>query len=307
MSSHRPHIHIICDNKDTSLYPLLDALAIHFEPHAYLTRDLFLVGSESANYSWKCINECDYVIFLIGMSYGELNNTGVSQLHISYLNAKTKNKPIAVFVTNDDSNRPRQLLDLIQVVNTQVECIYPIAQSTNIKHLLIDLDKNFIKPHKSKKTESTPHKTKSTNETLSFLPSSTGKSDTTPTKTKLNPQDEVLLNCTAHAFRGGTLIEATFLATTTWQAILASLDNALAFNSQGLWRALNTLVTPQAMPAIKATQPTVHAISRCQVVKADMLWVEEELQMAQWIAPTPTSTGTKSTWYMTDSAKKYLT
>lgn len=305
MSSHRPHIHIICDNKDTSLYPLLDALTIHFEPHAHLTRDLFLVGSESANYSWKCINECDYVIFLIGMSYGELNNTGVSQLHISYLNAKTKNKPIAVFMTDDDNHRPRQLLDLIQVVNTQVECIYPVAQSTNLKLLLIELDKNFIKPQKTKKTETTP-KTKSTNEISPFASSNITKGDLSPTKAKLNLQDEVLLNCTAHAFRGGTLIEVTFLATTTWQAILASLDNALAFNSQGLWRALNTLVTPQAMPAIKATQPAVHAISRCQVVKADMLWVEEELQTAQWIAPTPTSTSAKPTWYMTDSAKKHL-
>lgn len=308
MPNHRHHIHLICDSQDESLYPLLDALAIHFERHAHLTKDLFLVGSESANYSWRCIHDCDCVFMLIGQSYGELNNTGVSQLHISYLNAKTKNKPIIALITGDQ-DRPRQLTDLIQVVKEQVSHIFYVNDSTKYQQLLADIYdvvENTVSP--------TPKASKNTlNTLLSELPNSPAslpKLDptlgNTSTKTAPSLQDEVLLNCNAHAFRGGTLIEVGFMATTTWRAILSSLDKSLAFNSQGLWRLLNTLITPQAMPAVQRSHPMVHAISRCQVTKADIVWVQDELQSSGWIIPSPMPTAGKPTWRISETAKKAL-
>lgn len=305
MPNHRHHIHLICDSKDASLYPLLDALAIYFERHAHITKDLFLVGSDSANYSWRCIHDCDCAFMLIGKSYGELNNTGVSQLHISYLNARTKNKPLIVFVIDNDDDRPRQLADLIQVVKEQVSPIFYVDDNTQYNQLLTEvydmLDGSFMGE------TSTPATL--TSKISPDLPSSLARFEpTSNTVHKPLPslQDEVLLNCTAHAFRGGTLIEAGFMATTTWRAILSSLDKSLAFNNQGLWRLLNTLITAQALPAVQTSDPSVHAISRCQVIKADIVWVQEELLSLGWIVPNPVPTAGKPTWRISETAKKAL-
>lgn len=305
MPHHRHHIHLICDSKDTSLYPLLDAIILYFERHVHISKDLFLVGSDSANYSWRCINDCDCVFMLIGQSYGELNNTGVSQLHISYLNAKTKNKPIVAFIT-DDSDRPRALNDLIQIVKEQVSEIFYITKTTEYKGLfgrIYDIFDATFMPN----ILPTPITTTAANIAPDLL-SSLGFETVIKRTNKPAPnlQDEVLLNCTAHAFFGGTLIEVSFMATTTWHTILSSLNKTLAFNSQGLWRLLNELVTPQAMPTIQISRPDVHAVSRCQVAQSDVLWVQEQLHTSGWIAPrTLPSTG-KPTWRISDTAKKAL-
>lgn len=301
VSNHRPHIHIICDSKDATLHPLLDAITVCFESCAYLTYDLFITGSDSASYSWQCINKCQFVFILIGKNYGELSNTGVSQLHVSYLNAKTKNRPLIAFIT-DETERPRQLTDLITLVESQAQTIHQINPTTHLK-LLLEKVKPTITPCKNGFDNLNLQNSKTT---PNLAPSSLNYESLIPKKIAPRPQDEVLLNCNAHAFRGGTLIEVAFLANVTWQMILASLDSSLAFTSQGLWRMLNDLVTPQAMPAIKVNNPMVHAISRCQIAKADMLWVEEELAESGWIVPAPISTPTKPTWRMSDSAKKIL-
>ena len=272
LPTHRHHIHLICDAKDPSLYGLQDALTIFFEQRAFLTKDLFGTTSEAANYSWRCINNCDCVFVLLGESYGSLTNTGVSQLHISYLNAKTKRKPMAVFVL-ETSERPRQLSDLLAMIKEQVTQVHNITPSTDLALLFTDayeiatIDKLAV---------SAPIVNKPKVSTIS---------PRLKHKTPVNLADEVLLNCTAHAFTGGTLIEVAFMAKTKWQSILHALQqHGISFSIQGLWRVLNDTITPQAMPAVKHLYPDVHAISRCQVTKADVLWVEDELLNANFIA-----------------------
>lgn len=251
---------------------------------------------------------------LIGQSYGELNNTGVSQLHISYLNAKTKNKPIIALIT-DDQDRPRQLTDLIQVVKEQVSHIFYVNNATKHQQLLADvydIIENTFTPKTPLKSTTSTISTQTVSDLPSSLSSLTSMPRYEPTfgtaggKPVPSLQDEVLLNCNAHAFRGGTLIEVGFMATTTWRAILSSLDKSLAFNGQGLWRVLNTLITPQAMPAVQRSHPMVHAISRCQVTKADIVWVQDELQSSGWIIPSPTPSAGKPTWRISETAKKAL-
>lgn len=302
MPTHRHHIHIICDSKDSSLYALQDSIAIFFEEQC-LSKDLFESGNSAANYSWRCINRSDFVLVLIGQTYGKLNSTGVSQLHISYLNAKTKNKPMAVLIM-DNPDRPRQLKDLISIISGQTEHIYPITPNEPIDTILKDAYQQLINTNTLPTSIPTAHRHHSTNKTL------LGYTQPSPNQTQslAKLSDELLLNCTAHAFQGGTLIETTFVAYTTWQAILNSLKNTtMAFSLQGLWRILNDIITSQAMPAVKALHPNVHAISRCQVAKADVIWVQEELLSLGWITPIQAHALTKPAWRTTDFAKNLTT
>ena len=88
----RYHAHVI---KVADEQPLASAqLALFFEQQAFLTQDLAVISTDTINYSRRCIEKCDFVIMLIGDSYGQTNMSGVSQMHLSYLTAKAKRKPL---------------------------------------------------------------------------------------------------------------------------------------------------------------------------------------------------------------------
>lgn len=339
MPTHRHHIHLICDPNDSSLHSLKDQLAIFFEQRAFLTQDLHAIGPESSGYSWRCINNCDFVFLLIGSHYGALTNTGVSQLHISYLNAKTKNKPLVALILSATQapNRSKQLSDFITVITKQVSHIHHLNQETDIAVLLMDIYHTLVDsatsplgvnldaiPESNKISPSITNKPnpaaffQPTPKSLSRLPSHGSKSSVpkiayehalTPLTNNAHPsiKDQVLLKCTAHAFKGGTLIEVGFIAATTWQAILIALiKTGMSFSIQGLWRILNDIVAPQAMPVVRLSHPDVHAISRCQATKADVMWVQEQLLSANWITKSPASINNKETWRPTETAKKLV-
>ncbi len=362
MLNRRHHIHLICDSKDDSLYAIQDHLAVFFEQRAFFTKDLFSVGAHSANYSWRCINACHYSIVLLGDSYGTLTNTGVSQLHISYLNAKTKNKPMVALIRKNHSDN-RQLLDLIQTIQKQLAHVYYLDDDSDVEAMLSEAYIALTDEHNEQgwmtsdvleatleaqiearqerqqqriQQQADAHKAdaRSSNhdikaDTSSLFHTSSEDLDMafaalddsrTPAVTALDDEvlgnatslltpsldDDLLVSCTAHAFQGGTLIEVAFMAATTWRSLLSALvHSGQAFSLQGFWRLLNELITPQAMQAVKASHPNVHAISRCQVTKADMLWIQEELSGAGWIHQV-THAPNKQMWQTSELAKGVL-
>lgn len=296
MPNRRQHIHLICDNNDASLHPLRDAVVMFFENKVTITYDLFTATAETANYSWRCINACDWTIMLVGDSYGQLTNTGVSQLHISYLNAKTKNKPISILVIPSET-RPRQLLDLLTIIQNQGQDVYHVDEDTHIGDLLEALQYT----HLPEKAKSAPKPTATA--TVSDKPKKTVKEPIVPQKVAPFLQDEVLLSCQAHAFRGGTLIEVGFMAKTTWQEVLQTLAGVPSFSSQGLLRLLSDLVSTQAMPTVRTMHPDVHAISRCQIAKSDIAWLQKELREVGWIGKLNFG---RDVWQLTDAAKQRI-
>ena len=113
-----------------------------------------------------------------------------------------------------------------------------------------------------------------------------------------------MINCTAHAFEDSTLHEVAFMASVNWRELVVRLINHdLPFSSQGLARKLNELVTPNAPAIIQIEHPNAHAISRIQVIKADLQWVHEELANAGWIIALDAA---KDMWGVSDFAKSTI-
>ncbi len=150
MPEKRYHIHVICSPDDQ--VEMLDGLAIFMEKRAFLTRDLMQGDNESAGYSRRCIDACDYLIMVVGDSYGKLNNTGVSQLHLSYIYAKTKAKPIVIFLKlhQDNATLSRQLADFTRMIEQQNSgSIYYYDEDVCVQEFLAPVYRKFIREHKS--------------------------------------------------------------------------------------------------------------------------------------------------------------
>jgi hypothetical protein len=55
------------------------------------------------------IDDCDYFVLLIGSRYGELSASGVSYVHLEYIYAITKQKPVLVILHEAPDSRPPEV------------------------------------------------------------------------------------------------------------------------------------------------------------------------------------------------------
>ena len=65
----------------------------------------------STSIARRQIDDCDYVVILLGSQYGEQSVSGVGYMHLEYIYAMTKQKPVIVFMHEDPESRDAVLHD----------------------------------------------------------------------------------------------------------------------------------------------------------------------------------------------------
>lgn len=324
------HIHVICDL--TWQQPLADELAVFFENKAFLTYDLCGSHAQAASYSRRCIDACDYVLVILIDSYGTLNNTGVSQLHLSYLNARTRKKPMLILLKShrDTSKLDRAFSDLLRLVEQQQHPhTHYYDYDTDLAQLLgyayDKLLENYVgigwirakNAIKTAITNAALAQTKSSAEqgmlavtaaqakTVTRIPPVTEKSVSVGDD-GVAATDQIQVQYTAHAYEHGNLTEVSLMTELSWQHILHSLNATMpTFSLHGLQRCLNDLVGIGVTQRVKQTMPEVHAVSRCQVANIDVQRIQSQLLASQWIqTDSNSSRPNRVVWKITDQGKR---
>ena len=324
MPNRRYHIHIICADNDQLL--VLDSLAIFFQSRAFLTYDVSSQLPKASLYGRQCIDSCDYALMLIGDSYGTVQRNGVSQMHLSYLNAKAKLKPLLILIKNHhpDASISRQLQEFIKSVTRQDNTIYYYDTETDIEPLLVQAYYNAVTNHQvvGGWLRANEEMIKFSKQTVAERFADLLSTDKT-LKENSPPADEfvsddvskpiVLLEAfdiqySAQAYAGGNLTDVTRPMTLTWQEILIALMKIPAtFSSYGLQNAVNRLIASKAEQDIKKEMPNVHAVSRCQISQDDLNQLQRQLVGANWIQLTTYGTRvSQELWKLTFHAKKLL-
>ena len=65
----------------------------------------------STSIARRQIDDCDYVVILLGSQYGEQSVSGVGYMHLEYIYAMTKQKPVIVFMHEEPEAREAKLHD----------------------------------------------------------------------------------------------------------------------------------------------------------------------------------------------------
>ncbi len=315
MPEKRYHIHVICSPDDQ--VEILDGLAIFMEKRAFLTRDLMQGDTESAGYSRRCIDACDYLFMLVGDSYGKLHNTGVSQLHLSYIYAKTKAKPIVIFLKshneNSQINLTRQYQDFTLMVEKQnPTSIYYYDETIKIKEFLEPIYHKLITEYqkagwqKAKLTENTSlhglgnTRTRSVQVSTPPVLEKASLLELSAVDKSVNLDVEIMVNFTAHAYQESNLKDVTLMASLTWRQVLTLIAEAINPMYFTLFqRAVNTLIERQALDiAQKQLSKNVHAVSRVQVSIQDAKWLISQMIQFGWISQSNSNnaelTGTRA-------------
>ncbi len=305
MPNCRYHIHVICADNDQLL--VLDSLAMFFQSHAFLTYDVSSKLPKASLYGRQCIDSCDYALMIIGDSYGTVQKTGVSQMHLSYLNAKAKLKPLVILIKNHrkDTDTSRQLQEFIKSVTRQYNQIYYYDTEDDIEQLLVQAYYKILNDH-----EMTGGWIRASEEMIKFSKQTVAERFTdllSNHKMVEKDSDEVTeagsvadgvsstivlsetfnIQYSAQAYEGGNLTDVTRVMTLTWQEILVALIKIpTTFSSYGLQNTINRLIAVKAEQDIKQDMPNVHAVSRCQIFQGDLNKLQRQLVAAKWIQLT---------------------
>ena len=105
MSQQRYHIHVCLVRSEQP--DLENALQVAMVDDYFLTWDLSGSPSNFLDYTRRQIDRCDYVLFVLGDSYGNLSPSGVSYLHLSYVYATTKRKTLFALVKQAEDVVPQ--------------------------------------------------------------------------------------------------------------------------------------------------------------------------------------------------------
>lgn len=314
MPNRRYHIHVVCADNEQPL--VLDSLAIFFQARAFLTYDVSSKLPQATLYGRQCIDACDYTLIIIGDSYGTAKDMGVSQMHLSYLNAKAKLKPLLILIKihHEDADVSRQLQDFTRIVQQQAKHVYYYDMDTNIEHLLIYAYENMVSNHEvkegwvriSEKLEKSNLQT-ITAQYVSPLSTSTAVqrdsslaessisdnsvADNSVTANSLSKPLKLIetftIQYSAQAYEGGNLSDITRMMTLTWQEVLHALAKMPGtFSSYSLQSCINRLVTSKADQEVKQEMPNVHAVSRCRIAQSDLNKLQHVLVAANWIQLT---------------------
>ena len=333
MQNHRYHVHIICVAHEQPF--VLDGLAVFFQSRAFLTYDISPKLPQASLYGRQCIDSCDHTVVIIGDSYGTTQNLGVSQMHLSYLSARAKLKPMLVLIKNqsEDANISRQLYDFTSLVEQQAEDIYYYDDTTNVDQLLTSAYDDIGGKHNLvagwMKVDECTKKTLASNRlTQHRHVLEVGVSAYKPLKTSNNKNlvsqdsenetmadnvthsiqltESFAIKYSAQAYEGGNLTDIVMTMDVIWQQVLQALVRIpAAFSSYGLQGCLNRLIAVQAEQDIRQKMPNVHAVSRCQIAQDDLNKLQNLLIAANWIQLTASGAKTsQELWKLTFHAKK---
>ena len=266
---------------------------------------------------------------IIGDRYGTAQNTGVSQMHLSYLNAKAKLKPLLILVKShhNEVNISRQLQEFTNMVTKKADKIYYYETENDIEQLLIQayykmvanhgvedgwvrVSDELMKANKSALTEemsasfSTNRGSKQAQEHPVIINHLTADSVSKP----IILTETFEIQYKAQAYEGGNLTDVTRPMILSWQEVLVTLMKIPAtFSSYGLQSAINRLIATRAEADIKKDMPNVHAVARCQISQDDLNQLQRQLVAANWIQLTTYGTRvTQELWKLTYHAKSLL-
>ena len=323
MPNRRYHIHVICADNDQLL--VLDSIAVFFQARAFLTYDVSSKLPKASLYGRQCIDGCDYALMVIGDSYGTAQNTGVSQMHLSYLNAKAKLKPLLILVKkhHNDANISRQLQEFSSMVTSKADKIFYYETENDIEQLLIQAYYKMVASNQVgagwvRVDDEVLNASKlSVSNTANLSSNKTTKQENPTLPTQLmddNVSKQIVLtdtfeiNYKAQAYEGGNLTDLTRPLVLSWQEVLITLIKMPAtFSSYGLQSGINRLISARAEIDIKREMPNVHAVARCQISQDDLNHLQQQLVAANWIQLTTYGTRvTQELWKLTFYAKSLL-
>lgn len=281
----------------------------------------------STAFARRQIDDCDYVLLLLGSQYGEQSVSGVSYLNLEYIYAVTKQKPIIVFMHESPDSREAYLKEENPVLKNkfnefrnqlqkEVEQVITYRTLRDLElavrsYLPQMLERypvvGWVRPQSIQVLQDEVDHLKSK---LAKVSVEQGSKDTDPflTLPKVSWHDVFNFDYRVHAYQDGNFKELTPLREMTWAELLKilSIDFRQPMPEDFFSKVLNEYLNNTGLTDAQVIMPRSHAVSRAQINVRSLHTIKQQVRQNEWIVPVGRDDRQRMMWQMTDKCIKLL-
>ena len=268
------------------------------------------------------IDECDYLILLLGSQYGEQSISGVSYLSLEYEYALSQAKPIIVFMHEQPENREIDLqethpqlkdkfLTFRKKLLHEAEHIFyfktprelELAVRLNIP-LMVEqhMGQGWVPAHQAQQLEDEIKLLKS-----KILQLEQRVIEPSIQLNEVAPQDIFAFEYQIQAFQDGNFKELKRQRQMTWSQLLSVLAKRFetAMPEENFAACLNEYLNQAGLEDARQELPRAHAVACAQINHKALFRIKNQMQSQGWIVPTQTEQS-YGLWKLTTKAQKIL-
>lgn len=268
------------------------------------------------------IDECDYLILLLGSQYGEQSISGVSYLSLEYEYALSQAKPIIVFMHEQPENREIDLqethpqlkdkfLAFRKKLLHEAEHIFYFKTPRELE-LAVRLNIPLMVEQHMGQGWVPAHQAQQLQDEIRLLRSKILQLEqrVIEPSTQLNevaPQDVFAFEYQIQAFQDGNFKELKRQRQMTWSQLLSVLAKRFetAMPEENFAACLNEYLNQAGLEDARQELPRAHAVACAQINHKALFRIKNQMQSQGWIVPTQTEQS-YGLWKLTTKAQKIL-
>lgn len=273
------------------------------------------------------IDDCDYVVILLGSQYGEQSVSGVGYMHLEYIYAVTKQKPIIVFMHEDPASRDSSLHDtkpelqekfkefrqLLQQEADQVFCYRTLrdlemAVRLNMPQMLERYPvSGWVRPQNTQALHDEIDQLKAK---VAQLERDGGTREVDPflSLPKVSMHEVFSFEYRMHAYQDGNFKELKVQKRLTWAQLLAILGSTFINPTpeEFFSKRMNEYLNETGLEDARAEMPRAHAVARAQINIRALHSLKLQMRQNDWIVPSGRDDRQRLLWQITSKAQKLL-
>ena len=281
----------------------------------------------STAFARRQIDDCDYVVILLGSQYGEQSVSGVGYMHLEYIYAFTKQKPIIVFMHEDPDSRDPALHDekpelrekfkefrtLLQQEVDQVFCYrtlrdLELAVRFNMSQMLERYPTpGWVRPQNTQALHDEIERLKSK---LSQLETAVGQREADPflSLSKVSMNESYRFEYRMHAYQDGNFRELKVERSLSWAQLLAILGNTFIHPTPEEYfsKRMNEYLNETGLDDARRIMPRAHAVARAQINIRALHEIKMQMRQNDWIVQAGRDDRQRMLWRTTAKAQKLL-
>ncbi|MGQ8974855.1 DUF4062 domain-containing protein [Acinetobacter schindleri] len=281
----------------------------------------------STAFARRQIDDCDYVVILLGSQYGEQSVSGVGYMHLEYIYAVTKQKPIIVFMHDDPASREPSLHDakaelrekfndFRKLLQNEVDQVFTyrslrdleMAVRLNMPQMLERYPvTGWVRPQNAQALHDEIDQLKAR---IAQMEAEAGKREPDPflSLPKVSMHEIFSFEYRMHSYQDGNFKELKIQKKLTWAELLAILGSTFVNPTpeEFFSKRLNEYLNETGLEDARIEMPRAHAVARAQMNIRALHSLKMQMRQNDWIVPTGRDDRQRLLWQITAKAQKLI-
>ena len=281
----------------------------------------------STAFARRQIDDCDYVVILLGSQYGEQSVSGVGYMHLEYIYAVTKQKPIIVFMHEDPDSRDSSLHDekpelrekfkeFRKLLQQEVDQVFSyrtlrdleLAVRFNMSQMLERYPTSgWVRPQNTQALHDEIERLKSK---LRQLETDVGQREADPflSVSKVSMNESYRFEYRMHAYQDGNFRELKVERSLSWAQLLAILGNTFIHPTPEEYfsKRMKEYLNETGLEDARRIMPRAHAVARAQINIRALHQIKMQMRQNDWIVQAGRDDRQRMLWQTTAKAQKLL-